>query len=111
MKTYYFSETSPADAAGDAILLPQSSFIDMRIETSIAIVLQFRKIDGAGDNTHIKITHPAGKGLETMRVLAAAMAANTRSNVIDVVELGNQHPVAGVLGETTNLITGVHIIE
>ena len=111
MKLYYFSETSPADAAGDAILLPQSSFLDMRVASSNTITLQFIKIDGTGDNTHISIVHPRGKGLETMRVVAAALAGNTKSNVIDVVELGNQHPASGILGETTNLIDSIAITE
>ena len=31
MKTLYFSETSPADAAGDAILLPISSFLNINV--------------------------------------------------------------------------------
>ena len=111
MKLYYFSETSPADAAGDAIVLPQSSFLDMRLTDATKIALQFIKTDGAADNPHIQVTHPAGKGVETMRVLAAALAGNTKSNVIDFSELGNHPPASGILGETTNLITEISIAE
>ena len=111
MKTYYFSETSPADAAGDAILLPASSFLSMDVLSATTTIMQFKKTDGTHDNSHITITHPAGKSHEVMKVTAAAMAGNTKSNVIDIVELGNRHPVAGILGETTSLITGVGITE
>tara|TARA_Y100001973_G_C5169666_1_gene318273 strand:+ start:538 stop:873 length:336 start_codon:yes stop_codon:yes gene_type:complete len=111
MKTLYFSETSPADAAGDAILLPISSFLSMDVLSATTTIMQFKKIDGTHDNSHITITHPAGKSLEVMKVVSAAMAGNTRSNVIDIVELGNLHPVAGILGETSSLITGISISE
>jgi len=111
MKTFYFSETSPADAAGDAILLPASSFIRMGVNTAAETIMHFKKITGTHDLSSIKITHPAGKSHEVMRVVAAAIAGNTRSNVIDIVEVGNQHPVAGILGETTSLITGIEITE
>ena len=49
--------------------------------------------------------------LEVMKVISAAMAGNTKSNVIDIVELGNLHPVSGILGETSSLITGISISE
>lgn len=111
MKTLYFSETSPADAAGDAILLPASSFLSFDVLSATTTIMQFKKIDGTHDNSHITITHPSGKSLEVMKVISAAMAGNTRSNVIDIVELGNQHPVAGILGETSSLITGISISE
>lgn len=93
MKTYYFSETSPADAAGDAILLPQSTFLNMDVVSATSIIMQFKKIDGTHDNSHITITHAAGKTADAMRALAAAMAGNTKSNVIDLVEAANTHPV------------------
>ena len=35
--------------------------------------VQFKKIDGTHDNSHITITHPAGKSLEVMKVVSAAM--------------------------------------
>ncbi len=111
MKTLYFSETSPADAAGDAILLPISSFLSMDVLSATTTIMQFKKIDGTHDNSHITITHPAGKSLEVMKVVAAAMAGNTKNNVIDIVELGNTHPVAGILGETSSLIEGISISE
>ena len=111
MKTLYFSETSPADAAGDAILLPVSSFLSMDVTSATETTLNFKKIDGTHDLSSIKITHPSGKSHEVMKVVAAAMVGNTRSNVIDIVELGNQHPVAGILGVTTSLITGITITE
>ena len=93
MKTYYFSETSPADAAGDAILLPQSSFLNMDVLSATSIILQFKKVDGTHDNSNITVTHAAGKTADAMRALAAAMAGNSRSNVIDLVEAANAHPV------------------
>ena len=111
MKTLYFSETSPADAAGDAILLPMSSFLSIFVNSATTTMLQFKKIDGTHDNSHIIITHPAGKSLEVMKVVTAAMAGNTKDNVIDIVEVGNRHPVAGILGETSSLITGISISE
>jgi len=111
MKTYYFSETSPADAAGDAILLPASSFLSMDVLSATTTIMQFKKTDGTHDNSHITITHPAAKSHEVMKVVAAAMAGNTRSNVIDIVELDNTHPVGGILGETSSLITGITIAE
>ena len=46
-----------------------------------------------------------------MKVVSAAMAGNTKGNVIDIVELGNLHPVGGILGETSSLITGISISE
>ena len=54
---------------------------------------RFKKIDGTHDNSHITITHAAGKTADAMRALAAAMAGNTKSNVIDLVEAANTHPV------------------
>ena len=45
MKTYYFSETSPADAAGDAILLPQSTFLSMEVTSETEVTLNFKKIN------------------------------------------------------------------
>ena len=111
MKTLYFSETSPADAAGDAILLPISSFLSIDVLSATTTIMQFKKVDGTHDNSHITITHPAGKSLEVMKVVSAAMAGNTRSNVIDIVELANTHPVGGILGETSSLITGITIAE
>jgi len=93
MKTYYFSETSPADAAGDAVLLPQSTFLSMDVLSATSIIMQFKKMSGTHDNSHITITHAAGKTVDAMRALAAAMAGNTRSNVIDLVESANAHPV------------------
>jgi hypothetical protein len=93
MKTYYFSETSPADAAGDAILLPQSSFLNMDVLSATSIIMQFKKLNGTHDNSHITITHAAGKTVDAMRALAAAMAGNNKSNVIDLVESANAHPV------------------
>ena len=93
MKTYYFSETSPADAAGDAILLPQSTFLNMDVLSATSIIMQFKKIDGTHDNSHITITHAAGPTIDAMRALAAAMAGNTKFNVIDLVEAANAHPV------------------
>jgi hypothetical protein len=111
MKTLYFSETSPADAAGDAILLPVSSFLSMDVTSATETTLHFKKIDGTHDLSSIKLTHTSGKSHEVMKVVAAAMAGNSRRNIIDIVELGNQHPVAGVLGENTSLITGITIAE
>ena len=111
MKTLYFSETSPADAAGDAILLPISSFLSIDVLSATTTIMQFKKVDGTHDNSHITITHPAGKSLEVMKVVSAAMAGNTRSTVIDIVELANTHPVGGILGETSSLITGISISE
>ena len=111
MKTLYFSETSPADAAGDAILLPASSFLSFDVLSATTTIMQFKKIDGTHDNSHITITHPAGKSLEVMKVVSAAMAGNTKGNVIDIVELANTHPVGGILGETSSLITGITIAE
>ena len=70
MKTYYFSETSPADAAGDAILLPQSSFLSMDVTSDTEVTLDFKKINGQHDVSTI--------------------------NVIDIVELANSHPVSSV---------------
>ena len=93
MKTYYFSETSPADAAGDAILLPQSTFLNMDVLSATSIIMQFKKTDGTHDNSHITITHAAGKTADAMRAIAAAMAGNTKFNVIDLVEVANAHPV------------------
>ena len=93
MKTYYFSETSPADAAGDAILLPQSTFLNMDVLSATRILMQFQKIDGTNDNSHITITHAAGQTIDAMRALAAAMAGNTKFNVIDLVEAANTNPV------------------
>lgn len=107
MKTYYFSEASPADAAGDAVLLPATSFLSMDVVDSKNVDLLFKKIDGTHDNTHIKLTHAAGKGLDVMRVVAATMAGNTKSNVIDIVEAANRHPLGVVLAETSSLITAV----
>jgi len=111
MKTLYFSETSPADAAGDAILLPLSSFLSMDVTSATETTLHFKKIDGTHDLSSIKLTHTSGKSLEVMKVVAAAIAGNTRSNVIDIVELANTHPVGGILGETSSLITGITIAE
>ena len=42
MKTLYFSETSPADAAGDAILLPRSNFLGMDTFTATTTKMSFR---------------------------------------------------------------------
>jgi hypothetical protein len=78
MKTYYFSETSPADAAGDAILLPQSTFLNMDVLSATSIIMQFKKIDGTHDNSHITITHAAGQTIDAMRALAAAMAGKNK---------------------------------
>jgi len=111
MKTYYFSETSPADAAGDAILLPASSFLSMDVTSATETTLHFKKITGTHDLSSIKLTHAAGKSLEAMKVVAAAMAGNTKSNVIDIVEVANRHPLGGVLAETSSLITGITIAE
>ena len=111
MKTLYFSETSPADAAGDAILLPVSSFLSMDVRSATQTSILFKKIDGTHGRTTITITHLAGKSLEVMKVVSAAMAGNTKSNVIDIVEAGNRHPVAGILGETSSLIRTVAIAE
>tara|TARA_R100001082_G_scaffold87996_1_gene54416 strand:- start:755 stop:1090 length:336 start_codon:yes stop_codon:yes gene_type:complete len=111
MKTLYFSETSPADAAGDAILIPVSSFLSMDVRSSVQTNIMFKKIDGTHDKTTITINHPSGKSLEVMKVVSAAMASNTKSNVIDIVEVGNRHPVASVLGEISSLITGIAIAE
>ena len=111
MKTLYFSETSPADAAGDAILLPASSFLSMDVTSATESTLNFKKTDGTHDLGSIKLTHTSGKSHEVMKVVAAAMAGNTRSNVIDIVELANTHPVGGILGETSSLITGITIAE
>tara|TARA_R110002167_G_scaffold182036_1_gene382367 strand:- start:94 stop:414 length:321 start_codon:yes stop_codon:yes gene_type:complete len=93
MKTYYFSETSPADAAGDAILLPQSSFLNMDVLSATSIIMQFKKLNGTHDNSNITITHAAGKTVDAMKALAEAMAGNTKSNVIDLVQAANTHPV------------------
>ena len=49
MKTLYFSETSPADAAGDAILLPVSSFLSMDVLSATTTIMEFKKIDGTHD--------------------------------------------------------------
>lgn len=106
MKLYYFSETSPADAAGDAILLPQSTFINMDVLSATSIIMQFTKVDGTLDNSHITITHAAGKTADAMRALAAAMAGNTKSNVIDLVEAANTHPVTDA-----PIISGITITE
>lgn len=87
MKTYYFSETSPADAGGDAILLPQSSFLSMDVTSDTEVTLNFKKTIGTHDVSTVKITNTtAGEAVETMEALAKVMAGNTRANVIDVVE-------------------------
>ena len=97
MKTYYFSETSPADAAGDAILLPQSTFLSMDVTSATEVTLNFKKIDGTHAVSTIKLANKtAGKAVETMVALAEAMAGNLRANVIDIVELANSHPVSSV---------------
>ena len=106
MKTYYFSETSPADAAGDAILLPQSTFLNMAVFSATSFNLQFKKINGEHDRTHILITHAAGKTIDAMRALAAAMAGNTKFNVVDLVEAANAHPVT-----SAPIILGISISE
>ena len=85
MKTYYFSEASPADAAGDAVLLPVTSFLSMDVVDSKNVDLLFKKING---------TH-----------------GNTKSNVIDIVEAANRHPLGVVLAETSSLITAITIAE
>ena len=104
MKTYYFSETSPADAAGDAILLPQSTFLSMDVLSATSRIMQFKKIDGTHDNSHITITHAAGQTIDAMRALAAAMAGNTKFNVFDLVEAANAHPVT-----SAPIISGITI--
>jgi hypothetical protein len=97
MKTYYFSETSPADAAGDAILLPQSTFLNMDVTSDTEVTLNFKKINGTHDVSTIKVANStAGTAVDTMVALAEAMAGNTRANVIDIVELANSHPVSSV---------------
>lgn len=106
MKTYYFSETSPADAAGDAILLPQSTFLNMDVLSATSIIMQFKKTNGTHDNSNITITHAAGKTADAMRALAAAMAGNTKFNVIDLVEVANAHPVT-----SAPIISGITITE
>jgi len=106
MKTYYFSEISPADAAGDAILLPQSSFLSMDVLSATSIIMQFKKLNGTHDNSHITITHAAGKTADAMRALAAAMAGNTKSNVIDLVEAANRFPVTAA-----PIISAINITE
>jgi len=111
MKTLYFSETSPADAAGDAILLPKSNFLNMDVLSATTTIMQFKKIDGTHDNSHITLTHAAGKSLEAMQLIAATMAGNTRSNVIDIVEAANTHPQGPRLSEMSSLITGISISE
>ena len=111
MKTLYFSETSPADAAGDAILLPKSSFLNMDVLSATTTIMQFKKIDGTHDNSHITLTHAAGKSLEAMQLIAATMAGNTKSNVIDIVEAANTHPQGPRLSEISSLITGISISE
>tara|TARA_Y100000004_G_scaffold188868_1_gene243649 strand:+ start:414 stop:737 length:324 start_codon:yes stop_codon:yes gene_type:complete len=99
MKTYYFSETSPADAAGDAILLPQSSFLSMDVASDTEIVLNFKKTNGTHDKTSIKIGKTnAGEAVDTMAEIAEVMAGNTTANVIDIVERANSHPVSSVHG-------------
>ena len=112
MKTLYFSETTPADAAGDAILLPKSSFLNMNVQGSTTTRMQFKEINWTHDNTHITLTHPAGKSHEVMKLITATMAGNTKSNVIDIVEIANKtHPRGSILAETSSLITGVGITE
>jgi len=111
MKTYYFSETSPADAAGDAILLPASSFLSMDVLSATTTIMQFKKTNGTHDNSHITLTHPAGKSLEAMKVVATTMAGNTKANVIDIVEAANTHPQGPKLSEMSSLITGISISE
>lgn len=111
MKTIYFSETSPADAAGDAVLLPKSSFLSMDVLSATTTIMQFKKINGTHDNSHITLTHAAGKSLEAMQLIAATMAGNTKSNVIDIVEAANTHPQGPRLSEISSLITGISISE
>ena len=111
MKTLYFSETSPADAAGDAILLPRSNFLGMDTFTATTTKMSFRKIAGTHDFSYIMLTHDAGKSIEAMQLVAATMASDTRSNVIDIVEAANTHPQGAKLSEMSSLITGVAITE
>jgi hypothetical protein len=65
----------------------------MNAITATTTIMQFKKIDGTHDNSHITITHAAGQTIDAMRALAAAMAGNTKFNVIDLVEAANAHPV------------------
>tara|TARA_R100000808_G_C2119877_1_gene131422 strand:+ start:407 stop:742 length:336 start_codon:yes stop_codon:yes gene_type:complete len=111
MKTLYFSETSPADAAGDAILLPRSTFLGMDTLTATTTTMHFKKTIGTHDESYITLTHAAGKSIEAMQLVAATMAGNTRSNVIDIVEAANTHPQGAKLSEMSSLITGVAITE
>jgi len=111
MKTYYFSETFPADAAGDAILLPQSSFLSMDVTSATEITLNFKKIDGTHDVSTVKLAVGAGNAAVAMKNVAAAMAGNTKSNIIDIVEAANKFPSGGVLANTDTLISAITIGE
>ena len=109
MKTLYFSETSPADAAGDAILLPRSSYLGCEVINESSIDMHFKKIDGTHDVTEIRLTGNTGEVLNLIRGVHAAMASHSNDNVIDIVERANRNPIGGILTATNRLIVTVSI--
>ncbi len=102
MKTYYFSTNSPADAAGDAMLLPSTTLLHVGILSATKVGLYFEKIDGDADKTLVKLTHPEGEGLNVIKALSHALVGHGK-NVIDIVEESNRYP----LPDTDLLISNV----
>ena len=85
IKTLYFSEgATPSDAAGDAMLLPVSSFLGMEPVTATTTKMSFNKIDGTADKKVITLTHDEARGFEVMQHVAAAMASNPRDGFINI---------------------------
>jgi len=103
MKTLLFTKAAPADAAGDALLLPASSFICAGIVSDSTLDLDFKKIDGTHDQSRVTLTFTAGKGFEAMKAVLATIAANPKSNIVDVVDIANN----ALMADTNSLFTAV----
>tara|TARA_R110000796_G_scaffold24076_3_gene68822 strand:+ start:1990 stop:2310 length:321 start_codon:yes stop_codon:yes gene_type:complete len=85
-KNLYFGNAG-ADAAGDAIMLPQSSFIGMTIVDDTSTVCKFDKIDGQLDVSTVTLTHAAGKHVEAMTEVAKRCLSNPKNGFVSVVDL------------------------
>ena len=105
MKTLLFTKAAPADAGGDAVLLPASNFLSAYVSTESAIRVKFKKKTGAADTSACDVLHKVGEGYATLKLILETISANPKSNIVDVVDIANN----AVGAYTSDLITGLAI--
>ena len=105
MKTLLFTTIAPADAAGNAVLLPSSSFICPNITSATTLKLDFKKINGTHDQTQVELTFTSGEGFEAIKAVLATIGGNPKSNIVDVVDIANR----ALMADTNSLFTAVAI--